>query len=257
MYFPIMKIHAVLHASFETVGVIDDWAKDNGHSLTFTHSYSNEKLPTLQNFDFLIMMGGPQSPLQQNQYPFLTAEIKLIRQAINAHKLVFGFCLGAQLIGEALYAKTLKSPEKEVGVFPITLTQEGKTDPLFKSFQNSFDVIHWHNDMPGIPEGALLLASSAGCPNQAFRYKHHVYGFQFHMEINKDNAKSMCLHCPDDLAPSKFTQTKELFLNSDFTSINHKMKLILDRFTMTNKQSIIYLNPSDLLKKKFIPSITT
>lgn len=233
-----MKIHAILHASFETVGTISNWAKDNDHSLTLTHSYANEELPELHDFDFLIIMGGPQSPSQQNQYPYLTAEITLIQEAINAHKLIFGFCLGAQLIAEALGAKTLKSPEKEVGIFPITLTKAGKEDPLLQSFGNSFNVIHWHNDMPGIPKDALLLASSLGCPHQAFRYKNHVYGFQFHMEITQDNAKTMSIHCPNDLIPSKFTQTQEALLNSDFSSINHKMHLILDRFTNNIPQPI-------------------
>lgn len=234
-----MRIHAILHVSFETVGTIANWANENNHPLTLTHSYTNENLPNLDDFDFLIIMGGPQSPSQQHQYPYLTAEIDLIQRSINAKKLVWGFCLGAQLIGEALGTNTLKSPEKEVGIFPITLSEEGKKDPLFHSFGDSFDVIHWHNDMPGIPAGATLLASSKGCPNQAFRYKDHVYAFQFHMEITHDGAKIMCTHCPDDLTHSKFTQPQTALLTSDFRSINHKMHLMLDRFSHKIAQPIL------------------
>jgi GMP synthase (glutamine-hydrolysing) len=226
-----MKIHAILHASFETVGSIETWAAENKHSLTLTHSYLHQALPDVDAFDFLIIMGGPQSPREQDIYPYLSDEIKLIRRAISANKLVLGFCLGAQLIGEALGASTLRSPAKEVGIWPIHLTEDGKKDPLFQSFGNSFDVVHWHNDMPGIPEGAVLLAASEGCPYQAFRYNDRVYGFQFHMEITQENAKIMCQHCPDDLKPSKFTQSKEDLLNSDFDSVNQKMNIILDRFT--------------------------
>lgn len=234
-----MKIHAILHASFETVGIIENWCEENGHSLNLTHSYADQVLPILGEFDFLIIMGGPQSPLQQNQYPYLTHAIQLIQESINAKKLILGFCLGAQLVAEALGAKTLKSPEKEVGIFPIMLTEEGKKDPLLQGFDESFNVIHWHNDMPSIPKEAVLLASSLGCPNQAFRYKSHVYGFQFHMEITQENAKKMCIHCPDDLTPSKFTQAQEIFLSSNFHSINEKMKTILDRFVQNS------LLPSD------------
>lgn len=226
-----MKIHALLHASFESVGCIESWAFHNNHSLSCTNTYLNEPLPDINTFDFLIIMGGPQSPREQNIYPYLTKEINLIKSSIDANKLILGFCLGAQLIAEALGATTPRSPEKEVGIWPITLTDEGKKDTLFKSFDNSFNVIHWHNDMPGIPKGAVLLASSAGCPHQAFRYMDRVYGLQFHMEITQDNAKTMCFHCADDLKPSKFTQSKEDLLNSDFSSINQKMNLILDRLT--------------------------
>lgn len=226
-----MKIHAILHASFETVGCIQNWVTENNHSLTLTHSYLNQSLPDVTEFDFLIIMGGPQSPREQDIYPYLTNEINLIKRSIDAGKLLLGFCLGAQLIAEALGATTLRSPEKEIGIWPITLTEEGKLDPLFDSFANSFDVIHWHNDMPGIPKDSVLLAYSKGCPNQAFRYNDRVYGFQFHMEITPENAKTMCLHCPDDLKPSKFTQSKEDLLSSDFNSVNQKMNFILDKIS--------------------------
>lgn len=232
-----MKIHAILHASFETVGSIENWASENSHSLRLTHSYLNEPLPGIEDFDVLIIMGGPQSPREQDIYPYLANEISLIQLAIKANKVVLGFCLGAQLIGEALGAQTLKSLEKEIGIWPITLTEEGKKDALFESFDDSFDVIHWHNDMPGIPEEAVLLASSPGCPHQAFRYKDRVYGFQFHMEITQENAKTMCQHCADDLKPSKFTQSKEDLLNSDFLSVNKKLNLILD--CLVNNGSLV------------------
>lgn len=228
-----MKIHVILHASFETAGCIESWAYENNHSLSFTHSYLDQALPSINNFDFLIVMGGPQSPREQDIYAYLAKEIDLIRDAIRGNKYVMGFCLGAQLIGEALGEVTLRSPEKEVGIWPITLTEDGKRDPLFEGFDDSFDVIHWHNDMPGIPEGSVVIASSPGCPHQAFRYNKRVYGFQFHMEITQDNARIMCDCCPDDLKPSKFTQSKEDILGSDLSAINQKLNLILDRFVGT------------------------
>jgi len=224
-----MKIHAILHASFETVGSIEGWALENGHSLSLTHSYLGELLPGVGDIDFLIVMGGPQSPREGDIYPYLVEEMKLIRDAIRAKKLVLGICLGAQLIGEALGARTMRSPEKEIGVWPITLTEEGRGDPLFESFGSTFDVMHWHNDMPGIPEGGVLLAGSVGCPHQAIRYGEGVYGFQFHMEITGEGAKAMCEHCPGDLRASRFTQAEGDLLGSDLAGINEKLEIILDR----------------------------
>jgi GMP synthase (glutamine-hydrolysing) len=69
------------------------------------------------------------------------------------------FCLGAQLIGEALGAKTERSPEKETGVYPIELTAAGTRDPLLRGLPGTFPAIHWHNDMPGLTDDTAVLAS--------------------------------------------------------------------------------------------------
>jgi len=224
-----MKIATIIHAPFETPGVIEDWALENNHHFKQFHPYAGEELPKVEEFDFLILMGGPQSPLALEDFPYLKSEINLAQQAIDQDKLVIGFCLGAQIIAEALGARTQRSPEKEVGVFPIVLRNEGKQDPLFKDFPDTFPVIHWHNDMPGIAQGARLLASSTGCPQQAFGYGDRVYGFQFHMEITRDIAEELIKHCSGDLANSRFTQTADEIRANDYASINQRMKLILDR----------------------------
>jgi GMP synthase (glutamine-hydrolysing) len=224
-----MKVHALIHAAFEKAGVVEDWCLKNKYEFKETNSYLKESLPSIDEFDFLVIMGGPQSPRDFERYPYLKNEITLIKQAIDNNKLVLGFCLGAQLIAEALGAPTQSSPEKEVGVFPVQLTEEGRKDPLFVDFPAEFPVIHWHYDMPSLAEGAVLLAASAGCPHQAFRYKSKVYGFQFHMEITKKLAKGLILNCPEDLKASRFTQSVKDFLANDFEAINQKMELILDR----------------------------
>ncbi len=225
-----MKISCVTHADFESPGVIEHWAQENDYDFSIIKPYRGEACPHIGDFDCLIVMGGPQSPIQLEAFPYLADEIELIRQAIQANKYVLGFCLGAQLIGEALGAKTEKSPEKEIGVFPITLTAAGKDDPLFEGFSHSFAVIHWHNDMPGETDDSALLAFSAGCPRQVLRYAPKVYGFQCHLEITKEGIETMINACPDDLTVSKFTQTKNQLLEQNYTEVNQFMRLILDRF---------------------------
>jgi len=225
-----MKIHAITHAPFESVGVIKDWALRNKNTLTETKSYAGEILPKTDAFDCLLVMGGPQSIHEADKWPYLLEEIDLIKQSIDENKFILGFCLGAQLIGEALGARATQSPEKEIGVFPVALTEEGANDPVFKHFPQTFDVLHWHNDMAGIPEGARLLASSPGCPHQAFRFQNRIYGLQFHMEINKEGAKALIENCPEDLKPGKYIQSKDSLLASDFASINENMFKFLDIF---------------------------
>lgn len=224
-----MKILCITHADFESPGVIENWALDKGYSFTILRPYKGDSVIEKKDFDFLIVMGGPQSPLALEESPYLVDEIKLIQKGIENNKLVLGFCLGAQLIGEALGAKTLRSPEKEVGVYPVFLTKEASNDPLLKGFSSSFPVIHWHNDMPGLTTESTLLAYSDGCPQQIVRYKDWVYGFQCHLEITLDGIKTMIAAVPNDLKVSKFTQSKELLLQQDYSVINQMMLTILDR----------------------------
>ena len=226
-----MRILCITHADFETPGVIADWAAARGHAFEVVKPYTGETLPDVTPYDFVIVMGGPQSPLALEDDPYLRDEIELIQAALEQNKKVLGFCLGAQLIGEALGAKTGRSPEKEVGVYPITLTAEGKKDPLLAGLPESFPVIHWHNDMPGLTAEAVLLATSEGCPRQAVRYRKNVYGFQCHMEITLDGVRTMIEAVPGDLKPSKFTQSAEELVEQDYAAINRVMMLILDRLS--------------------------
>lgn len=226
-----MRILCITHADFETPGVIADWAAARGHAFEVMKPYNGETLPDVTPYDFVIVMGGPQSPLALENDPYLRDEIELIQAALVQNKKVLGFCLGAQLIGEALGAKTGRSPEKEVGVYPITLTAEGKKDPLLAGLPESFPVIHWHNDMPGLTAEAVLLATSEGCPRQAVRYRKNVYGFQCHMEITLDGVRTMIEAVPGDLKPSKFTQSAEELVKQDYAAINRVMMLILDRLS--------------------------
>ncbi len=225
-----MDILCITHAEFETAGIIETWAQDAGHDFVNHRPYCGESLPTADHFDMLIIMGGPQSPLKLDEFPYLADEMKLIKEAIAAHKKVIGFCLGAQLIGEALGAKTERSPEKEIGVYPITLTDEAQHDHLLEGLPKELPVIHWHNDMPGLTSDSILLAFSAGCPRQIIRYKPLVYGFQCHLEITLPGMKDLIDHVPGDLKTSKYTQTKDELIAQDYASINHTMIEILNRF---------------------------
>jgi GMP synthase (glutamine-hydrolysing) len=227
-----MNILCITHADFETPGIIEMWAHRNGHDFKISSPYKSDRLSEHKNFDFLIVMGGPQSPLEIDKALYLKNEILLIKQAIENNKLVLGFCLGAQLIGEALGGNTERSPEKEVGVFPITLTAEGVIDPLLQGLPKEFPVIHWHNDMPGTTKDSVILAFNEGCPRQILRYARKVYGFQCHLEITSAGIEDMIKACPGDLKTSPFTQTPEQLRKQDYTSINNTMIQILERFVV-------------------------
>lgn len=223
-----MKILFVIHAEFEKPGYIEIWAKKQGHHTQEVNPYKGEKLPDAKSFDFLIVMGGPQSPLEIDKFPYLSDEIKLIKQAIKNKKRILGVCLGAQLIGEALGGTTERSPNREIGAYPIELFKEAQYDPVFRRFSEKFTVMHWHSDMPGIPKGGVLLAKSKGCPRQIFRYGDRIYGFQCHLELTKELVRKMIECCPDDLKPGTYIMSKEELMKINYSQINSKIENILD-----------------------------
>jgi GMP synthase (glutamine-hydrolysing) len=98
---------------------------------------------------------------------------------------VLGVCLGSQLLAKALGARVTKGKRKEIGWFPLNLTEGAMKDRLWTGVEPSFTAYHWHGDVFELPRGAEPLASSALTPYQAFRYGDRAYGFLFHMEVTE------------------------------------------------------------------------
>lgn len=225
-----MKIHSLNHADFENPGYFQTWAEKHGHSMTITHTHKGDILPSTNDYDFLLIMGGPQTALQLEKFPYLRDEIAHIQSAIAKNKYVLGVCLGAQLIGEALGAKTLHSPEREVGIFPVQLTEAGKKHAIFYHFSEQFPVTHWHNDMPWLPKGAKLLAKSEGCPHQIVEFNAKTYGFQCHFELARDNIVELVEHCAVSLKPGKYIQMPAAMLEYDYSTIHRYLEVFLNHF---------------------------
>ncbi len=122
------------------------------------------------------------------------------------------------------------SPEREVGKFPITLTKDGITHPLFDHFGTVLEVGHWHNDMPGLTPDAKVIAYSAGCPRQIVAYSCLVFGFQCHMELTKKVVASLIEN--DDLSEAanyRFVNEPQVLLNLDYDEMNQKLREFLDK----------------------------
>lgn len=227
-----MNILMITHADFEGPGVIADWVKSKHHIMRIAKPYAGEVLPHIDDFDMLVIMGGPQSTLKLDEFPYLEDEIHLIKAAVAQHKRIIGFCLGAQLIGEALGARAAKSPEKEIGVYPLTLTEAGEKDRLLEGSSSVLPAIHWHNDMPGLTDKSVVLAISEGCPRQIVRYAEKIYGFQCHLEITLQGIRDLIENAPGDLKPSAYTMTEAELLTQDYEAVHRGMFTILDRFEL-------------------------
>ena len=233
-----MKIHFILHETFETPGAYLAWAALSGHDISTTKVYQYEKLPeNADSFDFLIVMGGPQSPIGDNsEFPYFDAkaEIELIRKAVKANKFVVGVCLGAQLLGEAFGGKTEKSPFREIGNFPIELTKDGLKDDKIKHFGKQAIVGHWHSDMPGLTDTAKVLATSKGCPRQIIKYSEKHYGFQCHLEFTKALTELLIYSdktLEQDSQTLPFVQSSQTIRNNSYDEMNNLLYKFLDKLT--------------------------
>jgi GMP synthase-like glutamine amidotransferase len=225
-----MRIHFFQHVPFEGLGSIQRWVESNSHSLTVTRFYLDESLPRLEDFDWLIVMGGPMSVNDGGRYAWLLREKRFIESAIGKDKAVLGICLGAQLIANVLGAKVYKNAFKEIGWYAVKKTKEAEQAPVLSSLPQQFMAFHWHGETFDLPKGALHAAKNVACLNQAFVFGTKVIGLQFHLESTRESISALLDHCSEDVVADRYVQRPEELLENEagLSSANQIMDLILD-----------------------------
>jgi GMP synthase-like glutamine amidotransferase len=224
-----MHAHYLQHVQFEGLGCIRPWLLSEGYEISSTRLYESITLPSLDGLDLLVVMGGPMSVNDKDEYPWLAKEKAFIRRAIDSEIPVLGICLGAQLIASAMGANVYPNPEKEIGWFPVQGTSPSISDSLFR-FPPSTPAFHWHGETFDLPQGATRLASSEGCLNQAFQLGTSAIGMQFHLETTPESAQKIVSNCRDELAPSRYVQTEAEMLSAppeQYHAINSLMRDVL------------------------------
>ena len=223
-----MRVHYLQHVPFEGLGSIAYWLEAARYETTNTKLFESAKFPDLKKIDLLLIMGGPMSVNDEDDFPWLVSEKQFIREAFNLGKPVLGICLGAQLIASAIGARVYRNSLKEIGWFPIDGI--ASNDSSIFNFPPSVKVFHWHGETFDLPSGATRLAKSDGCENQAFQIGKSVIGLQFHLETTPKAAWEIVSHCRDELVPAKYIQTEEEILSAKqerYKSINQLMDSIL------------------------------
>lgn len=237
-----MRIHYLQHVSFENPGSILEWAENNRFPVTATLLYKNEALPELNEFDWLIVMGGPMNIYEESDYPWLKAEKQFLKKTIDSGKIVIGMCLGSQLIADVIGGKVVQNIQKEIGWFPITFSEQAKASPLFLFFAENPMVFHWHGDtFIDLPAEAVMIAASKACQNQAFIYKERVFGFQFHLENKLSIINDLIKNCGDEMIPGDYVQSPEVVLaHSEYiTQDNQWMEAFLNQLKRLDDEGII------------------
>jgi GMP synthase-like glutamine amidotransferase len=224
-----MHAHYLQHVSFEGLGSIETWLRDAGYEITNTRFYEAGVLPSIADIDLLVIMGGPMSVNDEIQYPWLDKEKKFIKEVIQSGKPTLGICLGAQLIAASMGGDVFPNSVKEIGWFPVQATKTDNT--LFFQFPKEIPVFHWHGETFNLPEGAVSIAESKGCKNQAFQIGDSVIGLQFHLETTPGSAQAIVKHCRDELVEGAYIQREEEILatpQEQYKAINKLMGKILE-----------------------------
>ena len=171
---------AIRHVPFEDLGLLAPLLAQRQHTVRYVEAPTAD-LSSLDPLapDLLVVLGGPIGVYENDRYPFIDAEIALLARRLAAAKPTLGICLGSQLMAKALGARVYPSGVKEIGWAPLELTAEGAASCLRHL---TTPVLHWHGDTFDLPAGAVRLASTPACRNQAFSAGRHALGLQFHAE---------------------------------------------------------------------------
>ena len=201
-----MEILVFQHHPLEGLGTIRHWLESHQVSITYHKFFEDQSIPNIDEYDGLIIMGGPMSVNDEDEHPWITEAVKTIKRAIDCNKKVLGICLGAQLIAKSLGAIVKPNQHREIGLHPISPVKTSNTDVF--TFPNPLNVIHWHSQTFDIPLNATHIAQSEACTNQGFQIGKNVIGLQFHLELDKDSLKSLVQEFKDQLIQDQYVHNE-------------------------------------------------
>ena len=191
-----MKVATCLqHVPFEGAGIFRQALESRGYVVN-TILVPSEGLPQ-EPGDFLLIMGGPMSVNDSDSW--ITEELAFLQTALRKDIPTLGICFGSQLLAKALGGSVVPGTTFEIGMNPVTVTDEGKVDPVFSQLPSTFQVFQWHGEGIVLPQETRSLMASANFPIQAFRAQDLCYGLLFHPEIEEAGIHALCRECPEDV----------------------------------------------------------
>ena len=177
------KAWAITHVAFEDLGSFEQILKEEGFEIEYLNAACDDlSVINPETDDLLIILGGPISVNDIDEYPFIQAELEMLTERLEADKPTLGICFGAQLIARALGAQVYPGHHKEIGWSPIHLDEAGSRSALRHLVGDDVCVLHWHGETFDLPEYAEHLASTEYYANQAFSYGKAL-ALQFHPEV--------------------------------------------------------------------------
>jgi GMP synthase-like glutamine amidotransferase len=206
-------VHCIQHAERVRPLTVADWAHERDVDLRVVRVDLGEPLPEPASVKRLVVLGGGMNTDQHDEHPWLHDERAWLDRVLEHDRArVLGICLGSQLLAEVLGGSVERAEVPEIGWQRIELTSDGIADEAFTQLPNVFDAMQWHGDAWVLPPGARLLATSEGCPTQAFGWGDRVRAVQFHPEFTFERTTQLAATTTDDLTRGGHVQNPEQFL---------------------------------------------
>ncbi len=181
-----MRVLVVENYVGTPLGLIGRALAEAGAEVDLRPMWEGATLPSGDaGYDGLVVLGGEQSAVDDDDHPYLPHLAALARTFGDADKAVLGVCLGAQVVARGYGARNILGRPVEFGWHEVRPTAAGRHDPLIAAIGEGSPVFHWHLDTFTLPPGATRLAESARTEQQAFRIGRAVYGIQFHFEADR------------------------------------------------------------------------
>lgn len=180
------KLLVFQHVASEPLGHLDPLLREAGVRIRYVNfGREPHAEPDVRRYDGLVVLGGPMNVDQAAHYPHLLTELAAIRQAVESGKPVLGICLGGQLLAQAMGGHVHPNPVPEIGWYRLHTRPRAHEDRLFRHFERTPRyVFQWHAYAFRPPPGAVPLAWTRSCRQQAYRLGDHAWGLQFHLEAD-------------------------------------------------------------------------
>ena len=185
------RILVFQHIAAEHPGIFREFLNEDGVEWIPIELDEGEPIPSLDNFDALWVMGGPMDVWEEKEHPWLVDEKAAIREAVMDRKLPYlGFCLGHQLLADALGGQVGIADIPEIGVLDIDTTKQGTDSPFLQNLPTKLKCLQWHSaEVKREPDNAKILGSTEACAIQAISIGTHALSVQYHMEITPTTVK--------------------------------------------------------------------
>jgi len=229
------KVVILRHVDCEGPGYLLDVFHRKGIPYEIVKIDEGDVVPkSIDHMSALVSMGGGMSV--NDDLPWISAELSLLRSAAENGLPILGHCLGAQLLAKALGAEITKNPVREIGWFDVSSEKNGEAELWFKGLPDSFEVFHWHGETFSIPHSARNILSSEYCENQCF-VLGNMLGFQCHIEMTAALVMEWASRFIHEIDSSSATeQSSDLLvveLDSRISALNKIADTIYERWIST------------------------
>lgn len=180
-----MRVAIIENTAVTHHGQVGVALHEAGARIDLWKPWRDQALPDLGAYDALVAFGGEQNALADATHPYLPRLARLMKQSADMGIATLGICLGSQVFARGLGADNHIGTAGEYGWCNVTLTDQGRNDPVLGRLPARFPIMQWHSDTFTLPPGAVHLATSPTAQVQAFRIGRAGYATQFHFEANR------------------------------------------------------------------------